>query len=235
MKNTKQKLPITRTQFMVIVSYIAVLIVSNVIANRQILLFDRWEFTAAVLVFPFVYILSDIISEVFGYKWSRKSCYIAFAANIFAAIVFYLVCLLPAPSWFGDTAAFSTVLQAVPRVTLASLVAFVVGDFVNDKLFAKMKGNKDHKGYQVRSIVSSFFGQLVDSCVFLPLAFLGVMPVEALIGMILPYVIAKIGYEIIFLPVNTWIMKKASKLHQKELSDFGIKTEVRDGEVYIKG
>ncbi len=212
----KKKEYITKVQLYVTLAYVVCLLISNIISSRQILLFNKFELTGAVIIFPMTYILSDIISEVFGYKWSRKTCYMAFVCNIFIAIVGYIVCIMPYPNWWGDSGSFSIVLKAVPRITIASLVAFFIGDLLNDIVFQKMKGNT-HKGYSIRAIVSSLVGELFDSAIFIPLAFLGSMPNIVLIKMILLQVIFKVSYEIILLPINNIVMKKVDKIHNKEL------------------
>ena len=143
----------------------------------------------------------------------------AFGANAALALIGYLVCILPYPNWWGDANAFSIVLKAVPRITIASLIAFVIGDLMNDIVFKKMKKNKDHKGYSLRAIVSSLVGELFDSAIFIPLAFLGSMPNNVLFKMIILQVIFKVGYEIILLPVNNIVMKKVDKIHNKELNN----------------
>ena len=207
---------ITSIQLYITLIYVVCLLISNIISSRQILLFNKFELTGAVIIFPITYILSDIISEVFGYKWSRKTCYMAFICNIFLAIIGYIVCILPYPSWWTNSESFSIVLKAVPRITIASLIAFFIGDLLNDIVFQKMKGNT-HKGYSIRAIVSSLVGELFDSAIFIPLAFLGTMPNNVLFKMILLQVIVKVLYEIILLPINNIVMKKIDIIHNKEL------------------
>ena len=207
---------ITNIQLYITLIYVVALLISNLISSRQVLFFGKFELTGAVIIFPITYILSDIISEVFGYKWSRKTCYMAFIANILLAIIGYIVCILPYPNWWSDSESFSIVLKAVPRITIASLVAFLIGDLLNDIVFQKMKGDT-HKGYSIRAIVSSLVGELFDSAIFIPLAFLGNMPNNVLIKMILLQVIFKVSYEIILLPINNIVMKKVDKIHNKEL------------------
>lgn len=207
---------ITNIQLYITLIYVVALLISNLISSRQVLFFGKFELTGAVIIFPITYILSDIISEVFGYKWSRKTCYMAFIANILLAIIGYIVCILPYPNWWSDSESFSIVLKAVPRITIASLVAFFIGDLLNDIVFQKMKGNT-HKGYSIRAIVSSLVGELFDSAIFIPLAFIGNMPNNVLLKMILLQVIFKVSYEIILLPINNIVMKKVDKIHNKEL------------------
>ena len=217
MKKQKNKEYITNIQLYITLIYVVCILISNLISSRQVLFFGKYELTGAVIIFPITYILSDIISEVFGYKWSRKTCYMAFIANIVLAIIGYIVCIMPYPVWWNDASAFSIVLKAVPRITIASLVAFVIGDLVNDIVFKKMKGDKDHKGYGLRAILSSLVGEFIDSIIFIPLAFLGSMPNNVLVKMILLQVIVKVGYEIVLLPLNNLVMKKVDIKHKEEL------------------
>ena len=173
--------------------------------------------TGAVFIFPITYILSDVFSEVYGYKWSRITCYFAFSMNLFMVIVFSLVIMTPAPDYWTNQEAFATVLGSTPRVMGASLLAYVVGDFVNDRIFRKMKAKhaNEIKGFGWRAIISSFFGELCDSLVFLPLAFLGQMPVATLATMTVAQVFIKTGYEVVILPLTTLITKKT---HNYELN-----------------
>ena len=173
--------------------------------------------TGAVFIFPITYILSDVFSEVYGYKWSRITCYFAFSMNLFMVIVFGLVILTPAPSYWTNQEAFATVLGSTPRVMGASLLAYVIGDFVNDRVFRKMKEKHSNelKGFGVRAIVSSFFGELCDSLVFLPIAFIGLMPLETLATMTVCQVLIKTGYEIVILPLTTLVAKKAKKYEEE--------------------
>ena len=214
-ENMKKKY-ITNIQLYITLIYVVALLISNLISSRQVLFFGKFELTGAVIIFPITYILSDIISEVFGYKWSRKTCYMAFIANMLLAIIGYIVCILPYPNWWNDSEAFNIVLKAVPRITIASLVAFLIGDLLNDIVFQKMKGDT-HKGYGLRAIVSSLVGELFDSAIFIPLAFLGSMPNNVLLKMIFLQVIFKVSYEIILLPINSIVMKKIDIIHNKEL------------------
>ena len=95
--------------------------------------------TGAVIVFPITYILSDLFSEVYGYEWSRKTCYMAFAMNMLMVVFFEIAIHTPSPSYWTNQEAFQTVLGSTPRVLFASMLAFLFGDWANDKVFAKMK------------------------------------------------------------------------------------------------
>lgn len=197
--------------------FVVSLVVSNIITSKQVLLPFGITMTGAVFIFPITYILSDLFSEVYGYKWSRATCYFGFLANLFAVIVFELVIATPAPDHWTNQAAYQAVLGNTPRVLFASMLAFIIGDFVNDRVFKAFKDKHptDHKGFGFRAILSSFCGELIDSLIFLPLAFWGLMPVEALVGMTITQVFIKTGYELVILPLTHVIVKKVSAYESK--------------------
>ena len=197
--------------------FVTAMLISNVITAKQVLLPGGITMTGAVFIFPITYILSDVFSEVYGYKWSRITCYFAFSMNLFMVIVFSLVIQTPAPSYWTNQEAFATVLGSTPRVMGASLLAYVIGDLVNDRVFRKMKEKHSNelKGFGWRAIVSSFFGELCDSLVFLPIAFLGQMPLKTLATMTVCQVLIKTGYEVVILPLTTLVVKKANKYEEE--------------------
>ena len=202
-------------QVLLTVISVSCLLISNVITSKQMQFPFGITMTGAIYIFPVTYILSDVFSEIYGYRWSRITCYLSFAMNVVMVIAFELVIASPAPSYWGNQEAFVTVLGSAPRVLIASLTAFLVGDLVNDKVFRRMKmRHQDHKGFGIRAIVSSFFGELADSLVFIPIAFLGQRPLESLVEMLIAQVFLKTAYEIIILPITTFVVKKVDKYEQ---------------------
>ena len=204
-------------QLILTLVFVVSLLVSNIITSKQVLLPFGIVMTGAVFIFPITYILSDVFSEIYGYRWSRITCYMAFAANLFMVIVFSLVIITPAPDFWNHQEAFQTVLGNTPRILFASLLAFVIGDLVNDKVFRRMKEKHptSHKGFGWRAIISSFVGEAVDSLIFLPIAFLGQMPISNLVVMLIVQVFIKKGYEIVILPITYRIVKIVSKHENK--------------------
>lgn len=209
MKKTK----ISVLQATLTVLYVVALLISNILAAKQFVIFNNITMTCAVLIFPITYILSDLTSEVYGYKWSRTICYMAFAANLLMVLFFEISIATPAPDYWTNQEAYATVLGSTPRILVASLAAFVVGDFVNDKVFAKMKNKHQGslKGFSSRAILSSFVGEVVDSSIFLPLAFIGTMPAKTLLIMGITQVSIKIVYEFLILPLTRTAAKAALK------------------------
>ena len=202
--------------------FVSAMLISNVITSKQIQFPFGITMTGAIVIFPITYILSDVFSEVYGYKWSRVTCYFAFSMNLLMVLVFSLVIATPAPAYWQNQEAFATVLGSTPRVMGASLLAYVVGDFVNDRVFRKMKEKHsgELKGFGWRAIISSLIGELCDSLVFVPLAFLGQMPFKTLTTMVVCQVLLKTAYEVIVLPLTTLVAKKANK-YEKELRKNG--------------
>lgn len=208
----KFKRNISELQLYLTLLFVVSLLISNIITAKQVLLPFGIVMTGAVFVFPITYILSDLFSEVYGYRWSRITCYLGFAANLFMVLIFSAVIATPAPDYWLNQEAFQTVLGNTPRVLVASLLAFVLGDFVNDRVFRKMKEKYPNsiKGFGWRAILSSVCGELVDSLVFLPIAFIGQMPLKTLAVMTVMQVLIKTGYEVIILPITRLVVKKTS-------------------------
>jgi uncharacterized integral membrane protein (TIGR00697 family) len=185
--------------------YVTALNIANIVAVKQVQ-FGTLMVTAGQLVFPIVYILSDIFSEVYGYRESRRVAWIAFAMNIFMALVFNLTIVLPHPSWWENNEEFALILGSVPRIVVASLVAFQVGDWLNDIIFQKMKGRHGDRLFWLRAIVSSIFGEAVDSCLFFAIALIGTMPISALPIFVVSGVSIKCFYELLVLPFTSWLI-----------------------------
>lgn len=211
MKNYK----ISYLQMILTVVFVVSLLISNIIVGKQIELFGI-VIPGAVFVFPIIYILSDVFSEVYGYSWSRKTCYIAFCANLFMVIIFTLVILSPYPEYWGNQSAFEIVLGNTPKILLASSLGFICGDFVNDRIFRylKTKYPTSHEGFGSRAIISSLFGEITDSLIFMPITFIGVLPFDTVVQMFVVQVSFKVIYEIVMLPLNKRVMYKVSEMEK---------------------
>ena len=202
------------TQTYLTVFFVTCMVVSNIITAKQVQLPFGIVMTGGVLIFPFTYVLSDVFSECYGYRWSRITCYLAFAMNLFAVFVFQLVINTPAPTFWDGQEAFQITLGNTPRVLCASLLAYVVGDLMNDKVFRAMKAKHENemKGFGARAIVSSVVGELFDSLIFFPIAFYGQMPVSTLVQMGALEIAIKVGYEFVILPLTIQVAKKVNEI-----------------------
>lgn len=213
-------------QALLTLTFTLAIVISNIISARTFNFFG-FTMTSAVFLFPITYVLSDVFSEVYGYKWSRITCYLGFGANFLAMAIFSIVSVLPTLPWMEETAgSFNIVLGGLSACTIASLIAFVAGDFVNDKIFAKIKqrhiGLTNQTGFGFRAIVSSVAGEFVDSLIYIPLAFCVFNPVmgfgDAMI-MVLLQVGIKVVIELIILPLTQLIVRTVAKKEEKNLSN----------------
>lgn len=201
---------ISNLQLILTTVFITSLLISNIITVKQIMLPFGISVTGGVIVFPITYILSDLFSEVYGYKWSRLTCYLAFAMNLFMAVMFGAIIAMPAPDYWNEQSSLVTILGNTPRILVASLISFVIGDFVNDNIYEKLKGKhlNDCKGFGFRAIISSVFGNLIDSTTFLFIAFAGVMPIKNIVLTLIFESSFKTIFEIIVLPLTTLTVRK---------------------------
>lgn len=192
------------------VIYVTCMLLSNIVATKQFA-FGPWSLPAGTIVFPITYILSDVFSEVYGYKWSRITAWIAAAMNLFMCVIFWITIAIPGPVFMDPEiqTSMSIVLGNTPRLVFAGLVAYVAGDWANDLIFERMR--KGETSFFGRAIFSSFVGEALDSTIFIVIAFAGVMPTEQLPPMIIVQVVAKTFYEIIIFPVTNKVMKEVQK------------------------
>lgn len=190
--------------------FTASLIVSNIIAGKT---FDFFSFTlpCGVVIFPVIYIVNDVLAEIYGYENARKVIILGFLMNIVAVICYQITILLPAPVFFENSEAFSIVLGSTFRLLIASFAAYLVGSIVNAKLMVYLKKWDEDKLF-FRCIVSTLFGEGLDAIVFIFIGFLGTMPLEALLLMIVAQALFKTIYEIIVYPLTRTVIIKIREL-----------------------
>jgi len=181
--------------------FVASLVISNIIAVK-LFAFGPFILPAAVVVFPVTYIIGDVVTEVYGYRAARRMIWTGFAGNLLAVLAAALGGWLPpAPFWKGQEA-YGEILGFAPRLLLASLTAYLAGEFVNAAVLAKMKVRTRGRWMLPRFWASTVAGETLDSIVFLVVAFLGVVPAGALLGMIPVHAGAKILYEFLASPLS---------------------------------
>lgn len=190
--------------------FTACLIVSNIIAGKT---FDFFSFTlpCGVVIFPVIYIVNDVLAEVYGYDKARKVILLGFLMNLVAVICYNITIMLPAPVFFENSDAFSIVLGSTFRLLIASFAAYLVGSLVNAKMMVFLKKWDEEKLF-LRCIVSTLFGEGLDAIIFILIGFLGTMPLEALILMIVVQALFKTVYEIIVYPVTRYVIGSVKKL-----------------------
>ncbi|MDR2457738.1 MAG: queuosine precursor transporter [Clostridiales Family XIII bacterium] len=177
---------------------ISAYLTANIMAVKLINFNGITFFDAGTLTFPITYIIGDIITEIWGFKMSRKIIFITFFANIFLIIFTTIAMFLPSPDYMGKTdASFNMIFAYVPRIVFASLIAFLVGELLNAFFMEKIRDKTGRKFLWVRTIGSSIIGYIFDSAIFSSIAFFGTVSVEDLIIMIAANFTAKMLIEIV--------------------------------------
>ncbi|MGH2544442.1 MAG: queuosine precursor transporter, partial [Ardenticatenaceae bacterium] len=189
-------------RFVIVVAlFITSLITANIIAVKLVNIAGL-ILPAAVFIFPVSYITGDVLTEVYGYRQARRVIWLAFFCNLLAVVAIWVGQLLPAASFWDGQAAYERILGYVPRLLLASFVAYLVGEFANSFVLAKMKVAMRGRWLWARTIGSTIVGQGLDSLIFISIAFLGTIPVAGLVSAIVTQWLVKSVYETAATPLT---------------------------------
>ena len=203
---------LTKTDLYAILTgvFTACMIVSNIIAGKT---FDFFSFVlpCGVVIFPIVYVVNDVLAEIYGYEKARRVIILGFFMNLIAVICYNITIWLPAPVFFENSEAFSVVLGSTFRLLIAGFAAYLVGSLVNARLMVYLK-KWDEKKLFVRCILSTLFGEGIDAFIFLTIGFFGTMPTDALNVMIVAQALFKTAYEIIVYPLTKVVIVRVREL-----------------------
>ncbi|MCU0497960.1 MAG: queuosine precursor transporter [Anaerolineae bacterium] len=219
---------------LVMALFVTVLLLSNLLSSAKIidlgaslgplaLIFD-----AGTLVFPISYIFGDILTEVYGYRRSRRVIWVGFLATVIMGFFVWLTGQLPAEAFWQQSVgqnAYNAVLGGISGLIVASLAAYFVGEFSNSFVLAKMKVAMQGRWLWARTITSTLIGQGVDTVVFILIAVvLGVFPAEIALSLIVTNYIFKVGIEVLFtpitLPIITWLKRAENEDYYDRDTDF---------------
>ncbi len=203
------------------VLFAACLLISNILASK-IIMVGPWSAPAGVLIFPIAYIINDVIVEVWGYTKARLIIWAGFGVNLLAALFFMLAISMPAAPFYEGQESFQMVLGSSVRIVAASLMAYMVGSFLNAYVMSKFKILTRGKGFSLRAIVSTLVGEGADSLIFISVAFTGIFPLEVILGMIMTQTMLKTVYEILILPFTVLIVKKVKEVEGIDTFDESI-------------
>ena len=178
--------------------------------------------TAGLLVFPISYIINDCIAEVWGFKKARLIIWSGFAMNFFVVGLGLIAVAIPAaPFWEGEEH-FDFVFGMAPRIVAASLMAFLVGSFLNAYVMSKMKIASQGRNFSARAILSTIVGETADSLIFFPIAFGGIIAWKELLIMMGLQIVLKSMYEVIILPVTIRVVKMIKKIDGSDVYNTNI-------------
>jgi len=192
--------------FVIVVAvFISALITANIIAVKLVDIFG-FVLPAAVIIFPLSYIFGDILTEVYGYSQARRVIWLGFLCNLLVVGAIWIAQILPAASFWDGQNAYERILGFTPRLLMASFIAYLIGEFANSFVLAKMKIATRGRWLWTRTIGSTLVGEGLDSLVFITVAFLGVTPLNALSSMIVTQWLAKTAYEALVTPLTYLIV-----------------------------
>lgn len=179
--------------------FVTAYLVSNIMAVKVIGILDLLYFDAGTVVFPFAYMLGDVLTEIWGYRTAKKVILLTFMCNVIMVICTQVGVWLPAPDYLDGTArAYDTVFNYVPRIVIASLSGFLLGELSNAWLMEKIKIRLGEKRLWVRTIGSSLVAYMFDTVPFVLIAFAGTLPVRDILLMIALQYVMKMGIEAFF-------------------------------------
>ena len=201
------------------------LVASNLLETKVIQVFGITA-TAGLIVFPISYIINDCIAEVWGFKKARLIIWSGFISNFLVIGFAQLAVMLPAaPFWEGEEG-FNFVFGMAPRIAIASLMAFLVGSFLNAYVMSKMKIASQGRNFSARAILSTIVGETADSLIFFPIAFGGIIVWKELLIMMGLQIVLKSMYEVIILPVTIRVVKVIKKVDGSDVYDTNISYNV---------
>jgi uncharacterized integral membrane protein (TIGR00697 family) len=209
--------------------FVAVLLLSNLLSSAKIidlggslgpipLIFD-----AGTLVFPISYIFGDVLTEVYGYRAARRVIWIGFFASALMAGLVWIAGVLPGEAIWQMMAgqdAYDAILGGISGLVIASLAAYLAGEFANSYVMARMKVATKGRYLWMRTISSTLVGQALDTVVFIGIAtLLGVFSTDQVLGLIVTNYLLKAGIEIVFTPLTLLIVNRLKRAEQSDPFD----------------
>jgi uncharacterized integral membrane protein (TIGR00697 family) len=202
-----------------ILAFVCILMISNLVAGKIVAIGPNFSLSGAQILFPVTYIFGDIFTEVYGYAASRRAIWTGFmAAALLGVMGNIIVALPPAPGW-PHQAAYETVFHQVPRILVASLVAFWLGEFANAFVLAKMKVLTGGRMLWSRTVGSTVVGQLVDTVVVVAIVFAGVVPVSEMVKLMYSGYFGKVIYEALATPVTYLVVNWLKRVEGVDVFD----------------
>jgi uncharacterized integral membrane protein (TIGR00697 family) len=206
------KKPVAFSFMLLGILFCVCLITSNLLSTKVIQIGNFITITAGIFVFPISYIINSCVAEVWGYKKSRLLIWLGFAANIFIIAFAQLAILFPSPEFWNGEASFNFIFRLAPRITIASFIAFLTGSFLNAYIMSRSKIFTKGKYFSIRTVISTFAGEVIDSFIFFPIAFFGLIENKYLLTMILIQICLKSLYEVVALPISVPFVRYLKKI-----------------------
>jgi uncharacterized integral membrane protein (TIGR00697 family) len=204
---------------LIMAAFVTVLLCSNLISAAKRVRYGPLVFGAGVIFFPISYVFGDILTEVYGYARSRKVVWTGFAALGFASLVSWTVLALP-PNLGFNQEAWQAVFGGTPRIVIASMIGYFIGEFANSYTLAKMKILTRGRWLWTRTIGSTIVGEAADSLCFYPLAFAGVWPADEMWQVLATNYCLKVLNEVLMTPLTYRIVAFLKRAEREDYYDY---------------
>ena len=195
----------TNVYMIMLALYCVTLVITNITSNRTFNI-GQFMLPSAVIAFPIVYIVNDVLTECYGFKMASKAIWIAFGLNLLSVIFFNIAINLPTTI---DYSSYNIVLGSTLKPLIASVLAYLIGSFVNAKIMDTLR---NHKSLMLRCVLSTLFGETIDAVIFISIVFIGVMDFRTICSMIITQAMFKTLYEIIVYPITRKVIGKIKSI-----------------------
>jgi len=216
---------------LIMAAFGCVLLCSNLIGTSKVVTVLGFTFGAGNLFFPLSYLFGDVLTEVYGYARSRKVVWAGFGTLAFASLMSAVIVHMPPSAEWQGQEHVEAIFGATWRISLASLLAYTCGEFINSLTLAKLKVKTQGRHRWVRTITSTIFGEAIDTMLFYPLAFLGTWETSLLIKVMLGNYAIKVGWEVLATPVTYRVVAFLKRRenedhfdHDTDFTPFSLKT-----------
>ena len=194
------------------------LIASNILETKQ-MVFGPLHLTGGLLVFPISYIINDVVCEVWGYRRAGILIWTGFLDNFAFMMLACIADAIPGAPYWENEEGFHAIFGLTPRIALASFISFIAGSFANAYVMSRMKISDQGRRFPLRAIMSTVWGEGIDSLIFFPLAFYGVLSNQELPLMMLSQLVLKTVYEIIVLPITIRVVSWVKESEGEDVYD----------------
>lgn len=218
MNKEKEKITYSSLYIFLVLINVACVLASNIIVVKTISIFG-FVFAASNMVYPFTYIIGDILAEVYGYKKAKFSTWMSFLCNLIIVIFFAITIAIPGSSEFQYQSDLVHILGNTPRILVSAFLAFSIGSLANALVLSKLKVATKGKFLVLRTISSTIIGEGLDCLIFFPLAMYGTISNIALIEVMVSSFIFKVIFEVVFTPLVVLIIKKIKKIEKLDTYD----------------
>ena len=197
-----------------VLTFCICLIVANLVEIKTIDL-GPLTITAGVIIFPLSYIINDCVVEVYGLQRAKFMIWLGFASSLFVTLALQLSIALPGSAEWASQSAMQEIYGGVPRIVAASFLAFLCGSMVNAYTMERMKrSGNDARRFSFRAILSTVYGECIDSVIFFPIAFGGVLSWRMIVSLMVTQAVIKTLYEVMILPVTILAVGRLRKVER---------------------